>query len=530
MALTRPVAYGERGMVATPHYLASLAAIDVLREGGSAVDAALTAVATLGSVLPHMTGIGGDAFWLIYDAQTSRLVGINGSGTVGRRADLAAYRGLASIPERGPRAAITVPGAVDSWRLAHGSFGRLPLARLLAPAIDYAQSGVRVSAALAAWTVASAAPLGKDDGASAAFLPGGRPLQERDRLVQPALSKSLAGIAEAGPRHFYDATGASIARYLKRSGGLLGAEDFAGYEARWVEPIAVRYRDYTAFQLPPPSQGLAGALILNFLAGLDVASLGDASPRYFHALVQAIKWAFRQRDAWLTDPAFLDIPLTRLLDPAAADRDRKAALADLAPTPPARRTGSDTVFVATADAEGNAVGLVQSLYYDFGAAVLDPQSGVLLQNRGSFFSLDPAHANALAPGKQSASTLMSGMLFRDGRPYLVHGTQGGEVQAQTNASLVTRVVDFGFDVQRAIEAPRLLYGRSWGDSANKLLVETREGNAAVTELTRLGHPAQPVAWPHERMGTAQMVRLNPGKAPYFEGGADPRGEGIALGY
>jgi gamma-glutamyltranspeptidase len=531
MALTRPEAYGERGMVATPHYLASVAALDVLKDGGTAVDAALTAVATLGVVLPHMTGIGGDAFWLIHEAKTGKLAGINGSGTAGRRADLGAYRGFDAIPERGPRAAITVPGAVDSWRLAHGRFGRLPLARLLEPAIHYAAAGVPVTAALAGWTAESAASLREDAGAAATYLPRGKPLRERDRLTQPALARSLSKIAGAGPRYFYEATGGAIARYLAGRGGVLCAEDFAGYAARWVEPIQTRYRDCTAFQLPPPSQGLAGMLILNFLGGIHLSALSDASPGYFNALVQAIKWAFRQRDAWLTDPTFLEIPVARLLNPALADRDRAAALADLAPTAPARGTGSDTVFVATADAEGNAVGVVESLYFDFGAAVVDPDSGVLLQNRGSYFSLDAAHPNVLAPGKQSASTLMAGMLFRGGRPYLVHGTQGGEVQPQTNAALVTRIVDFGLNVQQALEAPRLLYGRSWGDSANQLLVETRgDDDSAVTGLARIGHPAQAVAWPHPRMGTAQMIRLNVGNEGFFEGGADPRGEGLALGY
>ncbi|HWI27382.1 MAG TPA: gamma-glutamyltransferase [Stellaceae bacterium] len=530
MALTRPVAYGERGMVATPHYLASAAALDALKEGGTAVDAALSAVATLGAVLPHMTGIGGDAFWLIYDAKTGTLAGINGSGTAGRRASLDAYRGSDAIPERGPRSAITVPGTVDSWRLAHGRFGRLPLSRLLAPAIHYARAGTPVTAGLAAWTAESAAALREDAGAAAIFLPGDEPLQERARLMQPQLAHTLAQIAEAGPRYFYESTGVSVARYLAGRGGLLCPEDFAGYAARWVQPISVRYRDCTAFQLPPPSQGLAGLLILNFLAGVDVAALGDASTGYFNALVQAIKWAFRQRDAWLTDPDFLDIPLARLLDPATADRDRVAAMADVAASPAGRGTKGDTVFVATADAEGNAVGVVESLYFDFGAAVLDPDSGVLLQNRGSYFSLDAAHPNVLAPGKQSASTLMAGMLFRDGRPYLVHGTQGGEVQPQTNAALVSRVVDFGRNAQEAIEALRLLHGRSWGDSANQLLVETRGDDAAIAGLARLGHPAQAVAWPHPRMGTAQAIRLDFAREAFFEGGADPRGEGLALGY
>ncbi len=530
MRLTRPVAFGERGMVATPHALASVASLDVLRDGGNAVDAALAAVATLGSVLPHMTGIGGDAFWLIRDAASGTLSGINGSGTAGRRATIDAYAGHTELPARGPQAAITVPGAVDSWRLAHGRFGRLPLARLLEPAIHYAGDGTPVSADLSCWVGESAVALAADPGAAALFLADGAPPVQGARLVQPALARTLSAIATAGPRHLYDVVGQQVGDYLGTRGGLLDAADFAGYQARWVAPISVRYRDCTAFQLPPPSQGLAGLLILNFLNGLDIRGLGDGSPEYFHALIQAIKWAFRQRDTWLTDPDFLAIPLDTLLDPKLADRDRARALADVMRPYEARRTGSDTAFVATADAEGNAVGVVQSLYFDFGAAVLDPESGVLLQNRGSFFSLDPAHPNVLAPGKQSASTLMAGMLFRDGKPVLVHGTQGGEVQAQTNASLVTRIVDFGRDVQRAIEAPRLLYGRSWGDAASQLLIETSGDDSLVADLARFGHEASAVAWPHPRMGTAQVIRLKGSGCAFHAGGADPRGDGLALGY
>ncbi len=517
-------------MVATPHALASVASLDVLRDGGNAVDAALAAVAALGSVLPHMTGIGGDAFWLIHDAASGTLSGINGSGTAGRRATPDAYAGQAEIPPRGPRAAITVPGAVDSWRLAHGRFGRLPLARVLEPAIHYARTGTPVSASLSAWIAESAAALAADPGSSALFLTYGAAPAEGARLAQPALADTLSAIAALGPRSFYDVVGQQVGDYLGTRGGLLDAADFAAYQARWVAPISVRYRDCTAFQLPPPSQGLAGLLILNFLNGLDVAGFGDGSPEYFHVLIQAIKWAFRQRDTWLTDPDFLAIPLDALLDARTADHDRAQALADVTGLRAARPTGNDTVFVATADAQGNAVGVVQSLYFDFGAAVLEPELGVLLQNRGSFFSLDPAHPNVLAPGKQSASTLMAGMLFRDGRPFLVHGTQGGEVQAQTNASVVTRVVDFGLDVQRAIEAPRLLYGRSWGDAANQLLIETVAGEDTAAGLATLGHATTAAAWPHPRMGTAQAIRLKGAGRAFHEGGADPRGEGLALGY
>lgn len=530
MRLTRPVAYGEHGMVSTPHYLASTASLEVLREGGTAVDAAICAAATLGVVMPHMTGIGGDAFWLVHENDQRAPLAINGSGFCGHSVSPSDYSGYDEIPMRGPLSAITVPGAVDSWRVAHERAGRLPLSRLLEPAIDYARKGVAVSSDLHQWIKTSAEVLQDDPGTQALFFRNGQALPQGARIKQTALAESLSAIAEHGTQHFYQSVARSIVGYLKSRGGLLEEEDFARYQARMVEPISADYRGYTAYQVPPPSQGLTGLLILQFLNGIDVAGLKDGSADYYHALIQAIKWAFQKRDTWLADPDFVDIPLAELLDPQLAESERDAWLSNAALEHLSQPTGNDTVFITTADADGNSVGLVQSLYFDFGAAVLDPDSGVLLQNRGSNFSLDPTHPNMLAPGKQTASTLMSGMLFKDDKPYLVHGTQGGEAQPQTNTSVITRIVDFGMDVQQAIEAPRLLYGRSWGDTANQLLLESTAGDKTLDQLNALGHPAESAPWPYPRKGTAQAIRLKGDWGEFLEGGADPRGEGLALGY
>lgn len=530
MRTTRPVCYAERGMVATAHYLASGAALDVLKEGGTAVDAAICAASTLGVVLPHMIGIGGDAFWLVYDAKANTLSALNGSGYCGRAVTLDHYRGQDAIPSRGPRAAITVPGAVASWDLAYQRLGSMPLARLLEPAIGYARHGMPVTQDVSEWIQADAEAFRADPGSASIFLKDGQPYRAGERLKQTALADTLEGIARHGPRYFYTDTARSIVHYLQSRGGLLTLDDFEAYQAKWVKPISTTYRGYQAYQVPPPSQGLAGLLILNFLAGLDLSGLDSQSPEYYHAVIQAIKWAFQKRDQHLTDPDFHDIPLEALLDPALANAERDSWLADARRTHENRPGGSDTTFISIADRYGNAVGLVQSLYFDFGACVTDPDSGVLLQNRGSFFSLDPRHPNVLHPGKQSASTLMSGMLFKEGRPYLVYGTQGGEVQPQTQTSLVTRIVDFNLDVQAAIDAPRVLYGRSWGDAGNRLLLESTAPEATFKALQAQGHPVEPAAWPYPRMGTAQAIRLKGPWSPFFEGGADPRGEGLALGF
>ncbi len=530
MRTTRPVCLAERGMVATAHYLGTAAALDVLKEGGTAVDAAICAASTLGVVLPHMIGIGGDAFWLIYDAKSRTLSALNGSGPCGKSISLENYRGQDAIPSRGPRSAITVPGAVDSWGLAHQRFGTLPLQRLLEPAIHYARHGAPVSQDVGQWIQDDVKTLAEDPGSAGIFLNQGQAYRAGERLCQEALARTLETISQQGTRSFYTHTAKSITRYLKAQGGFLAAADFEGYGAKWVSPLTSNYRGYQVCQVPPPSQGIAGQLILNFLAGVDLPALGPQSPLYYHAMIQAIKWAFQKRDQYLTDPDFRTIPIDHLLDPALAHAERKAWLHDSRRSHDNRQGGSDTTFISVADQYGNAVGLVQSLYFDFGSCVTDPESGVLLQNRGSFFSLDPAHPNVLHPGKQSASTLMSGMLFKEGRPYLVYGTQGGEVQPQTQTSLATRIVDFGMDVQSAIEAPRVLYGRSWGDTSNKLLLESGAPQAVFEALQGMGHPVEPATWPYSRMGTAQAVRLRGPWSPFFEGGADPRGEGIALGF
>ena len=530
MRPSRAICRSERGMVATAHYLGSDAALDVLKQGGSAVDAAICAAATLGVVIPHMIGIGGDAFWLIYDAKSKKIHALNGSGPCGRNIQASDYDANVGIPHRGPRAAITVPGAVDSWRLAYEKFGRLPLARLMEPAINYARHGSPVSNDLAGWIKDDREALHADPGAADVFLDGGTPYSPGARLIQSALAATLEQIGADGPRSFYDRAGRSIAAYLNARGGALTAADFTNYRTRWVDPISTRYRGFDAYQLPPPSQGMAGLLILNFLEGLDLRRMGPTSPDFYSALIQATKWAFEKRDSHLCDPLFHDIPVRDLLKPCLASTERSAWLHDHARSTSSPPSGSDTTFICVADREGNAVGLVQSLYFDFGACVLDPQSGVMLQNRGSFFSLDPTHHNFLEPGKQSASTLMSGMLCKDGHPYLVYGSQGGEVQPQAQTSIVTRMVDFGLDVQSALDAPRLLYGRTWGDTSNQLLLESSAPDAVFEGLRHRGHPVERVGWPHTRMGTAQAIRLKGPWSPFFEGGADVRGEGIALGF
>ena len=539
-------AMATRGMVTAPHALATQAGVDVLRAGGNAVDAAIAVVATLSVVYPHMCGLGGDNFWLIHAAGPGSLRALNGSGRSGERASIAFYRdqGLDRIPVRGFLAANTVPGAVSGWdaayRFAREAMGPgLPWPRLLESAIGYARDGFPVSPGLASWLATDAATtdresrhLGRFPDFTRTFLkPGGRPYAQGEVMHLPELARTLECLAADGADAFYRGPiAARIADFLQAHGGILTREDFAAHRADWVEPLRVPYRGLSACNCPPNSQGLASLEILNILNRFDVKSLGEGSADHYHLLVEATKQAFADRDRYLTDPDFAPIPVDRLLSAAhARDQavriDMARAARDVAPLDPK----GDTVWIGVVDARGNAVSLIQSLYYDFGSGVVAGDTGVLLQNRGTFFSLDPGHVNCLQPRKRTFHTLNPAMLLRDGRPYFVYGTMGGEGQPQTQAALVTRVVDFGFSPQEAVIAPRWLHGRTWGAIANDLKLESRIDPAVVAELRRRGHPVTLVPAFAEVMGHAGAILVDPATGVRL-GAADPRGDGLAAGY
>ncbi|MDI3389556.1 gamma-glutamyltransferase [Streptomyces sp. B-S-A8] len=525
------MALARNGMVSSPHYLASTAGLQVLQEGGSAVDAAVAINATLGVVYPHMTGPGGDAFWLIYDAESRRVHALNGSGRAGAAATRDFYRrqGHHEIPTRGPRAVVTVPGAVDSWCTAHDRYGKLPLERLLAPAITYARSGFAVCAGLASCTAELTDMLSTHEATRSTMLPGGSASLMGEVLSLPKLAETLEAVAQKGRDGFYQGPVADeITRALQSQGGLLTTADFAAHSSDWTEPISTTYRGYRAYQHGPNSQGFAHLMALNILENFNISGMDHHGPGYVHLLVEATKQAFGDRDRYLTDPEFADIPLDRLLSAEyAADMAGRITDAPGSPLMPATRLGGDTTCSVVVDAQGNAVSVIQSLYHEFGSGYIGGETGVLLQNRGSFFSLDDEHPNRLEPGKRTFHTLMPGMLFRDGQPYLVYGTMGGEGQPQTSTALVTRIVDFGCDVQTAIDAPRWLYGRTWGEARRDLRMESRFSAATLDTLGNLGHPVrQAGAW-DDTMGHAQAIRITDG---VLAGGADPRGEGLALGW
>jgi gamma-glutamyltranspeptidase/glutathione hydrolase len=533
--LAWPEAHARRGLVATPHRLASEAGLDVLRAGGNALDAAVAAAATIAVVYPHMNGIGGDSFWLWFDPRRGTLRALAAAGRSAAGVTLDDYRARfgETIPVRGGPAALTVPGTVAGWWAAHvdsrerlGS--RIPWPALLARAIGHARDGVAVSAGQHRVTAAAGALFA--DGAPDEVRRTCWPLFHPDRLgaplVQAALADTLERVAAGGADAFYRGDLARrIASGAAACGSPLCEADFAEHQAEWVEPLRTPYRGGEVVSLPPPTQGFVALEILALLETFDVRGAGDAD--HVHLSVEATKLALADRDRHLTDPAVEPVPVERLIDRArlaklATRISRRAAM-----SPGAATAESDTIAIVAADADGHAVSVIQSLYHEFGAGIVAGDTGVLLQNRGAFFSLDPAHPNRLAPRKRTAHTLIPGMYLVDGRPRLVYGTMGGDGQPQTHAALVTRVVDRGLAPQAAVEAPRWLYGRTWGDRSRGLRIESRFAPDVAATLRERGHAVTVVEPWSDTMGHAHLIAIGDDG---LRGASDPRADGAALGW
>lgn len=543
----RPPTLANNAMVSSPHYLATASGLQALRTGGSAVDAAIAVNATLCAVYPHMAGLGGDGFWLIAGADVEGVQALEASGSSAKAANINYYkeRGHSDkIPSRGALAALTIPGAVDGWRLAHERHGKLPWADLFTDAIALARDGIPVSRSLADWIAADVKILKQCKATEDIYLPNGNVLREGARLIQSHLADSLTIIAEKGAREgFYEGELAQrICAALAEAGSPLSASDFANYEARWVDPITSSYRGHDIYQMPPSTQGFANLQIMNLLEGLDVSAWGEGTADYYHNMVEAVKVAFADRDEWLTDPDFVDIPLDELLSKAYADKRRalinpEHAIADKDLKPGIcynksfdhQAPDGDTVYFCAADADGLVVSNIQSIYHDFGSAFVAGNSGILMQNRGSFFSLDVNHPNCLEPNKKTFHTIIPAMLLKDNKPVLAYGTMGGEGQPQTQAAILTRMLDFNFNVQQAIEAPRWLMGRTWGMESSDLWLESRISDETVRELKLRGQPTKMVGQWDSTLGHAQAIRIDY-EGGFYEGGADPRGDGAAMGY
>lgn len=534
------------GMVTSPNYLATQAGVDVLRRGGTAVDAAIAAAATLAVVYPQMCTLGGDNFWLIYNAKTGELKALNASGRSGEKATIDFYtsKGYQKIPSRGYYAANTVPGVVSGWDEAYKMSVRelgsqYKWADIFKSPIDYALNGMPVSTSLNYWSEVNVDPSDTEfrdlqrfpEFAKIFLKDGNKPYEVGEILKQPDLAKTLKLIADKGADEFYKGSIAEkIVSDLEAHDGMLTLADFKNHHADWVEPIHVNYRDAVAYNFPPNTQGMASLEILNILNNFDVKSLGEGSADYYHVIIEATKQAFADRDKYLTDPEFADIPLDYLLSEQhgrdqAMRIDMQHAADKVDPLDPK----GDTVWLGVVDKYGNAVSLIQSIYHDFGSAVVPKGTGIILQNRGSFFSLDKNHVNALMPHKRTFHTLNPAMLLKNGKPLLVYGTMGGEGQPQTQAAIVTRVIDFGMTPQMAINSPRWLYGRTWGKASNDLKMEGRIPDEVLKELENRGHPVKKVEDFTDTMGHAGAILINQNSG-VMQGGTDPRGDGLAAGF
>ena len=525
-------------MVTSPHALASAAGVDVLRAGGSAIDAAIAASAVLAVVYPHMTSIGGDAFWLIHDAKTGAIRYLNGGGKAAAGASIAAFatRGLNEVPFRGiVPATLTVPGALASWAEAHAAYGRVPLARCLDSAIGYARDGFAVTERLAGWIDATRAELAQSPEAAAVFLPGGAAPRAGTRIANPNLARTLSAFAQGGWSGFYEGEVANaFARYAASHGGFFDAADFKAQRATWGEPISTRYRGVDIVNTPPPTQGFTVLEMLNILAPFELHRREFLGPDHLHLLVQVKQLAYFDRDRALADPAFAPMPLEEFLSPAyAAARAKVIDLKRALPWDEVPSYGSlsgDTVYIAVVDAQGNAVSLIQSLYGAFGSGMMAGTTGVMLQNRGAYFSLDPAHPNRLEPGKIPLHTLIASMAKRDGKLWCVLGCMGADGQPQIQLQAYVGMLDFGLGIQEVLEMPRFLSGRfALGESRDTLHMEARFPAATITELARRGHAINRWGDWHELAGHAHGITIAADNA-VLSGGSDPRSDGAAVGW
>jgi gamma-glutamyltranspeptidase len=505
-----------KGAVASPHHAATRAGCDVLATGGNAADAAIAVNAVLSVVYPHMCGIGGDAFVLYYEARTGRVHCLNGTGPAPENAtrETLRERGYESVPVRGPLS-VTVPGAVASWDAMLARFGTRPLSDLLGPAIVTAETGFELGRRLSGWMENSREALRSDPALARTFFDqAGEPLRSGARVRQPELARTLGRIAKRGSRDFYvGETAERLDTAMRDAGGLMTARDLRRYAPTWVAPIESHHGGLTVVTTPPNSQGITGLLMLDRIAAAGAGV--DLSADYVRAFVGAKRAAFEVRDRYVTDPDYMQLPAERLLE-GSFEPGRPAS------APP---IGGDTCYFCTADSEGNACSMIQSIFYSFGSAFVAGDTGVLLHNRGHHFSLDEDHPNRLEPGKRTMHTLMACMALENGRPRFVFGTMGADGQPQFNVQVLHRLLGGG-DPQAAVSAPRVLHGRFLvEDDPDVLHVESDLDPRILSELEATVPNVNVVPAKDERLGHAHALRIEPDGS--MSAGSDPRSDGSA---
>jgi gamma-glutamyltranspeptidase/glutathione hydrolase len=534
----RPDVRGTGGAVSAGHPLAAQAGLQVLKEGGSAMDAVVAMAGVLAVVRPHMNGIGGDAFGIFYDGDSGEVTALNGSGRSGALAtpDFFRSQGLDAIPQTGALA-VSVPGAVAAWVDAHARYGRLPMTRLLEPAIQYARDGFPVSVRLGQDFESQGGAL--NEAGKALYLPDGSAPPVGSLLVNAALAQTLEGIAQRGKAAYYQGDVAQqLASFVEAEGGHLRASDFAEHTSTWVDPLRGEYLGHTIVVMPPNTQGIAQLSYMGMAETFDLAAMGHNSADYLHTLIEVKKLAFADRDRWVADPEKADVPVDRLLDASylrdrAAQVDATRAVAD----PPAGFGPSlsdedldglddsgDTVYLTAVDSDGNAVSWIQSNFAGFGSGLLEPETGVLLHNRGALYTLQDGHPNQVAPGKRPYHTLTPLMALRGGDLAFTLGTPGGDSQTQSLIAIVNAMLLFGMTPQQAIEAPRY---RSYGGL--RVAIEDRVTADVRAALTALGHDLRVIHGWTSTFGGAQMILVEP-EYGTLTVASDPRREAYGLAY
>ena len=528
----RSVVRARHGMVATSQPLASAAGIEVLKRGGNAVDAAIAMAAVLNVTEPNMTGIGGDAFMLVYSGKTKKLEGLNASGRAPRALtpDHFAAKKITQMPTAGLEP-VTVPGAFDGWVTLLEKHGTMKLPELLAPAIELAEQGFPIMEKIAADWATEVPRLQLTPAASATFLPNGRAPSPGDIFVQKNLARTLRTLATGGRDAFYRGPIArAIVDYCRQNGGFLSMDDFAAHKSEWVEPISTTYRGYTLHEIPPNGQGLTALLLLNILEGVDVQGMRNDPERYYHTMIEATKIAFADRNRFIADPAFAKVPVKELIAKDYAARRRALIDPRKAIDVPAYgdlRVGNDTTYFTVVDKDRNAVSFINSIFFNFGSAVVAGDTGIVLQNRGAGFSLEPGHPNRLEPGKRPFHTIIPAMVFKDGNFVMSYGVMGGDIQPQGHAQVLVNLIDRGLNLQQAIDAPRVRY-----ISGRGVMMEDGLTAAVIDALIQRGHERvlPPAGVMHRAlMGGGQAIMVDPATGALL-GASDARKDGIALGY
>ncbi|MDD3764030.1 MAG: gamma-glutamyltransferase [Nevskiales bacterium] len=533
---SRSEVMATHGMVASSQPLATQIGLDILKAGGSAVDAAIAVNAALGLMEPTGCGIGGDLFAIVWDPQTRRLHGLNASGRSPRSLTLDHFReqGLTEIPPYGVLP-LSVPGAVDGWFELHARFGRLPMQRILAPAIGYARDGHPVADLIAYYWDRSVPRLSAFAGFRRQMTVDGRAPRKGELWRNPNLATTLTTIAEQGRDAFYRGPIArTIAAEVRREGGFLSYDDLAAHRSEWVEPVSTRYRGYDVWELPPNSQGIAALQILNILERYDLKGHGFGSPEHLHLFVEAKKLAFEDRARYYADPDFSPAPIGRLVSKDYAARrgkliDLEHAARRVDAGNPALREG-DTVYLTTADADGMMVSLIQSNYRGMGSGICPDPLGFCLQDRGQLFALEPGHRNVYAPGKRPFQTIIPAFVTRDGKPWLSFGVMGGDMQPQGHAQIIMNLIDFGMNLQEAGDAPRIHHTGSSEPTGSTMRdggtvhLESGFPYESVRALMRKGHR---VTWDEGGYGGYQAIGLRDG---VYYGASESRKDGQAAGY